>query len=1755
MPGNEVGDRVHNFFGQENLSEGQYHSQAVDGNWPGLSNNLWAGTQRPIGVPFVSNLKNFNQQQSDPEQGDTSSPHLRHGLNLSQTSFRHESGRNLLPNQQSAVNGYMQGQQVFQTRQNEANILGMETESDWHSLSRGIPVLESQGSGLELYKKNLARNDATESPVNFDFFGGQQQMSGRHSAMLQPLPRQQSGITEMHLLQQQAVFNQMHEFQRQQQFHQIEAKQQNSMTPTSSISKQAVGSHSASLSGIPINETSKLIWQPEVLSTNANWLQHGASPVLHGASNGLMLSPEQGQALRLMGLAPNQGDQSLYGVPISGSRGTPNLYSHVQADKPAAPQLSIPHQYSHVHGDKPALQHISAGDSSFSPHQYAAFSDQINTNDGTSVSRPDLQGKSMFGSTSSGISSGLNMENLQQMNSEQRIVPMRDFHGRQELGGSVEMSQDKMLEQTPILQNVATLDPTEEKILFGSDDSLWDGFGRNSGAFNMLDSTDSFSGFPSVQSGSWSALMQSAVAESSSGDIGKQEESSGLSFQNTGRSYGNERPPTIDGSKGQSVWSDNNVPSASNINSRPFLRPDDVNRPNAAENYSGVSGFHQSGSDTLHEQHNRLQSNSSRSMPQFLDRGKWLDCSPQQKQLAEGGHMYGNAANSSGLEKNQQTILFGNGSGDPFNKSNGWDIVKSPPFNRSSNFKVHENENSSQPHHEKAVHEEMGQVPAIWERDSDANSSVGMEHVKSAGNMQVCGEEFGTNGISELPNSGTAWFSQHINKQLPNVDVWRDAESAGSYRRNEISGKYKHHMNKNPLVLESSKNGKVEGETHDLEDSNKKEKSADSLGSNPSHPRAGGMRENSSFDGNDLHSPKLSGQGNRRPLVTRKFQYHPMGDLGVEMEPYGNKRAINSQPMAHQPFGGLKGRDQSYLGQSNYGHSDRNYNEINKGDSISLDTNASKSILPGQMPKKIASFDRSVGNYASQKIILPRGPETESSDGLVAHHQQNQSLLSQGFGLQLAPPTQRLPVVPSRSSIEKDHTAPHMSETRDKDQTWLGTDQTFTSRDPSHGELRSNISSAQGNFFDKASQYDVLGSIPQAFTSGFPFSRVHSHNQSLANFSGQVANTQSANVTFTASVNHTDEYFEKAQTSQSELASAQDMSQLNGLDQDHPRDPGNQILTAEADTQSSVTFSASQHGTVSKVTHNAWTCFSSKQHPNASRFLSPPQQINDHEMITGSQNPVDEGFEKDFNVVSDTDPCAAYSNSLVKDISVQQTLPENDITTEEAAGASHLKEPVGKHTFDATQPSPAATPRDIEAFGRSLRANIVLNHNISLLDQVQPTRNGEVDPSNRDVKRLKVSDNVVDKQLVDSKCGQQMSHGYDNVVKDGTGNNSMLSPNPNMLSFSTKPLDGQDTNASSQEEVGYGKKTEVADSNKGASVKSDYSLVNPQMAPSWFERYGTYKNGKMLPMYNVQKMTAAKIIDQPFVVPNQSIEQTHNVSEAQLSNPRESPMSLSVANKPVDSQLSTPAIEPELVFVRPKKRKTATSELIPWHEEILEGSERLRDISTAELDWARSANRLIEKVEGSVEVVEDLSAVVKSKRRLVLTTQLMQQLLGPPPASVLVADVKLHHESMVYSVARLALGEACSSISWSRCDTLLAPGSKNLLHEKCKSSDKIDQYILKVTDFVGRTRKLEDDILRLNSKASILDLRLECQDLERYSVINRFAKFHGRGQNDGVEASSSSDANTNAQKSFPLKYVTAVPLPRNLPDRMMRCFP
>lgn len=48
-------------------------------------------------------------------------------------------------------------------------------------------------------------------------------------------------------------------------------------------------------------------------------------------------------------------------------------------------------------------------------------------------------------------------------------------------------------------------------------------------------------------------------------------------------------------------------------------------------------------------------------------------------------------------------------------------------------------------------------------------------------------------------------------------------------------------------------------------------------------------------------------------------------------------------------------------------------------------------------------------------------------------------------------------------------------------------------------------------------------------------------------------------------------------------------------------------------------------------------------------------------------------------------------------------------------------------------------------------------------------------------------------------------------------------------------------------------------------------------------------------------------------------------------------------------------------------------------------------------------------------------------------------------------------------------------------------------------------------------------VLRLENRASISDVRMEFQDLERCSIIHGFAKFHGRSKTDRLETSLTSD--------------------------------
>ncbi|KAE8699923.1 Detected protein of unknown function [Hibiscus syriacus] len=445
MPADEVGAGIRNFLDQESLSRYQQQSLVIDSSFPGLSNNLWVGSQRQAGGPVVSSLKNLSSYQlalAESDRGHSGQPsRLQHELNSTQSDLRPEMAGSQLQNQSLIVYGYMQGRESFQTRQNEPNLLGLDTAPT------GSSSLDSpMGNVPDFHKNNSLRLGSAESPINYDLIGGQQQFSGKHPGMIHPLPRQQPGMTDMQFLQQSAI---MQELQRHQlpksQFWLPEARQSNSAN------------------------------QPEDMAPNSNCLQYGASPAMQVSSG--MFSPGQGQ-MCLMGVVPQQVDQSFYGISASNARG--NAY-----------------QYSSVQMDKPLIQQVPASSHSFLDNQYDMFSDQVGLQDGTSVSGQCDQDNNVFGAMAD-----------QETSLENSTIQVSSSH------------------------NAASLDPVEEKILFGSDDSMWDILGKSSKVGSAMDGMKSLGGFPSQRSRIWSALMLSAVAETSSNDIGVQEQGSGLDLQN-----------------------------------------------------------------------------------------------------------------------------------------------------------------------------------------------------------------------------------------------------------------------------------------------------------------------------------------------------------------------------------------------------------------------------------------------------------------------------------------------------------------------------------------------------------------------------------------------------------------------------------------------------------------------------------------------------------------------------------------------------------------------------------------------------------------------------------------------------------------------------------------------------------------------------------------------------------------------------------------------------------------------------------------------------------------------------------------------------------------------------------------------------------------------------------------------------------------------------------------------------------------------
>ncbi|XVE54711.1 hypothetical protein DITRI_Ditri03aG0103700 [Diplodiscus trichospermus] len=1804
MPGNEVGDRIHNFLGQGSLSHGQHHSQVIDGAWPGLSNNLWVGSQRQVGGPLVSSLKNFSVHQlaeSDIGHNGQSSS-LQHGLTFTQSGLRPEISRSQSP----TANGYLHGHQTFQVRQNETNFLGVDTAS------RGLVAVDSQiENGPDLHKKNLLSSESTESPVNYDFFGGQHQISGQHSGMIQSLPRQESGMTEMQLVQQHAMLKQMQELQRQQlpkpQFQLPDARQLSSANQISSIVKQGSGSFAAApINGVPVHDAPKFSWQPEHMTQNANWLQHGASPAMQGSSGGFMFSPEQGQ-LRLMGLVPQQVDQSFYGISTGGARGNPYQYSSVQMDKPLTPQLP-------------------ASSNSFPGNQYAMLSDQVGLQDRTSVPGKGDQGRNVSGpAAGQGLNSGFHSENLQQMTIQTKNAVMQESRGRQEHTGPSETSLEKSVTQAASTQSVAALDPTEEKILFGSDDSVWDIFGKSSNMGSMLDGTDSFGAFPSLQSGSWSALMQSAVAETSTNDLGVQEEWSGLGVQNGEPSSGNMPSPiVVDGSKQQSAWADNNLQTVSTQNSRPFPMSTDAN---INLDFCSLPGVQQAGVQTANQQTGRMLNDSSQRFVEQLkeERSKWLDCSPLQNPVAESAQLFGNVADSSDAQVSaksfsgcQQGIDVYNPCVQPDNKPKGWNFIESASRSGGAISKSQDIESSFQPSqnsdHNGTMYEERGHGSGFGWPVANANTESG--NVKSGlGSPQVNRDRSDLDNVAAIADSRTTRFVNESSQQplnSHNLNLWKSIDSKVNSGLSRIPANYEQNQDKSPQAFDSSGNNcldKVVSESNMLENTNVKETSNDSFHRNLfDHASTGGVRDNVWLDVNDPWGgkQKSSVHISHKPSETRKFQYHPMGDLDVEFEPsYGTTSVTHPQHVSK----GLKGCDQGYLVQSKFtGHAAGETTETEKGrfPGIQVDEVPSKSTNHGSapdrpfvgfVPNKTAPLSQNMLELLP-KVDQPREhgtatylsslernqssemPDAETSDGSIGQFQHKRPSASQGFGLQLGPPSQRFAIpdraISSKSSSQGVNSVNSVlvsSEVGRKGHTWLGptTSVQSSTHGASHGDTRNIFSSVSGQTSNRASQCNNQGNFSAGFTSDYPYLNSHLQSQHVSSVGSQVTQNESVSAPFgglASQSKQTDESSERAQTTQlgrksapivpktlpvNDVASSES-SQPSSSNQNHARDPGQQfpVLEAMPASHPPATSESPKQDGFTKMP-NVWTSDSAPQHllgaqsSRASQNLFKPHHqsnINSETTLPGTKKLDNQISHAAGSGQSEFPAGSAKRQGFVGEeqrAKSEQVLPEND-----------------------ARQNPAAMQRDIEAFGRSLRPNNAVHQNYSLLHQMQAMKNIEIDSSNRSVKRFKgpTPDSGLDTQQVSSQGAQQLSHVSDSMMGDAQVNNPLVpSGDSKMLSFSSNTGDNRGTQLSSNDMVAFTRNDAQPFSNannSAANLKGGHSQTSPQMAPSWFDRYGTFKNGQMLPLLDARKIAMMKAAEKAFIVGRASEslhalhlkEQVNAAAHAsQLDNAQERSNLMPIASEHISPHSLPPDITSKnLVAVRARKRKSVAFELQPWHREVTQGSQRPQNISAAEVEWAHAADRLIEKVEDEPEMIEDWPPVFRSKRRLILTTQLMQQVLCAPPRVVLAEDASKDHETLAYFVARSVLGDACSSAYIPESDTNIPSDTRSTLFDKRKERN---HSILKAAEeFMIRAKKLENHLQSLEKRASILDLIVECLDLERFSVINRFAKFHGRGQADGAETSSSSDAIASSHKFFPQRYVTALPMPRNLPDRV-----
>ncbi|CAA6657399.1 unnamed protein product [Spirodela intermedia] len=1648
--------------------------------------------------------------------------------------------------------------------------------------------------------------------------------------------KQQSGYNDMQLYQQQLMYRQLQEFQRQQQFHQLdqEAWQQSSPNQLSSLSKQAaLDQLPPVVNGMPVCDAPKYHGKVGVRDSVG-----GTS--VHRLSNGVVYPQDQGQVLQSTGHPPQQVDQYLYGTPISGNKTSSNQFSSFQVlsnDGADTMARSVGNQL-----EKLPMQF--SGFNSFHSDQ-GLFQGQMNAQDDPAVNQRFPGKASFYQLPVHNVRSENMSENFEQLNSLGRSIQVQDFRGSQERADWTGSSREKTAQAGA--QELVKLDATEQKLLFSADDdSPWNAsFGSgntDSGAAcrNLLDGNNSFNVFPSLQSGSWSALMQSAVAETSSGDTGLQHEWNGLSFQQKEHSSGNGPAMFIDYGKQQTSLIEN-LQSESSITPRPFPLFDDTD---VSSHDQAATMFHQPSFKSVYNRDRELHAEISHqfklhsqfhggSEPQMHFRdtsaGTWTGQLCEQPASTVPVEARSNPLNMQDTWAQQQNMPSYNIGTQLYNKMNGWRI------NESSGDAVLKVQDLESPAQQSQASSPTGAMHIRKEHDGNMGKTDGNQKSarisRSTGGFSLGKSEMGIPqvqtgdlhmgtfaGVNLYNSKSTQDMNQRsLTAHQSDYGLHVPSDYSRKSKGNEDVGKYQNTVNNSSQVWESSMNvsSKASAEVYDRrkEKDVQKEVSDEGYISANSHSGEGidsgflGRVKASTLFG--IPSRPASGSGNASGHIgqstsgPRRFQFHPMGNLGDNAEPDTPKRNFYAQGTSHMPPHGLKNQDQGYIRPSQFaGRSASNSTrDVEKnsfdsqgnikgtekghpgGNNFSRDSN-----IPDSFDESAAFLAQNRTGQTSQNMLelLHKVDQSRDTNSIASHGFSNRNMISersdaasgmpstsqqpstlQGMGLHLSLPSQHQSML---SKAVLDHNSRHFDSAvqGEKNQMYP----------------TASVSTVSEHAFRNQIDPDVHTKDPSdgRLTNGSLSRDIH--GEALANrpsqvllpgVAGQVAPSRLACPSDTRQAPSTHPY-------------SGDMGQppATSTSASHPRSsiPG---LGVRSVSQPSVRPGVSQQGAFSAMLQNVWTNVSAQRRLPDKPSPNLSQSVRSSPLDTSpwlSNRSDDRGSQKGQSTATcsiDSQHSTVGEQQASKENAVRQILSGRSDISPHGSGATQVGESLPKHSAAGNsslaipsfvqlyqqdigrakleqgshlekQPSHssllniASSGRDIGSPSHRLKSPDGQHPNYSLLQQVQAMKAIESDPNKRLGKRLKAADSAPDSQEMTGKAPQTLIYGYNAVARvpsykelNLSGSQSPFPSDTKMLCFSSEASANESVVGPSQvirKEVQSQVLTGISPNDsqnqpRGLSITSNSSpsagispsRIDPQMAPSWFDQYENLKNEQILSTYNSlgdQKTAGAAVQRLSFPNVSSSTDVPSSAGKMNDSDQVESVWrrSLSAAANEHPSPFHTPAdaVDHDLIQ-RPKRHKPLLSERSPWHKEITHESARLPSVSMAEVSWAHTANRLIDKVDDEVDMGEDILYGPRARRRLILTTQLMQLLLPAVPMKILCSDANLHQDSATYLAARLALGRACGGMSSSRRGSTVPSSGADLASERLETSERDgDGFFSKVAeDFIARARKMEGDLSRLESGASVPDVRVECQDLERLSLVNRFVRFHSRGQPGG----------------------------------------